>query len=158
MATSAAGETFDIKSTSQGRIRVVSNGLAGEVIFAPYNQIFQQLLDPESESGRNLAGANVLLVRPEDWLKYLDHDGRRSVEHHLAQTTGVSMIGGALIVLVIALILALGGFDSGYTWMVVILYFTFIHSSLILLGVLGLVKAMSGQHFRYPLIGRPFRS
>ena len=68
------------------------------------------------------------------------------------------MIGGALIVLVIALILALGGFDSGYTWMVVILYFTFIHSSLILLGVLGLVKAMSGQHFRYPLIGRPFRS
>ena len=42
--------------------------------------------------------------------------------------------------------------------MVVILYFTFIHSSLILLGVMGLVKAMSGQHFRYPLIGRPFRS
>jgi len=78
--------------------------------------------------------------------------------NHLAQTTGVSVIGGALLVLVIALILALGGFDSGYTWMVVILYFTFIHSSLILLGVMGLVKAMSGQHFRYPLIGRPFRS
>ena len=78
--------------------------------------------------------------------------------NHLAQTTGVSVIGGALIVLVIALIVALGGFDSGYTWMVVILYFTFIHSSLILLGVMGLVKAMAGQHFRYPLIGRPFRA
>ncbi len=78
--------------------------------------------------------------------------------NHLAQTTGVSVIGGALIVLVIALIVALGGFNSGYTWMVVIVYFTFIHSSLILLGVMGLVKAMSGQHFRYPLIGRPFRA
>ncbi len=78
--------------------------------------------------------------------------------NHLAQTTGVSVIGGGLIVVVIALILLLGGFQSGYTWMVVILYFTFVHSSLILLGVLGLVKAMSGQHFRYPLIGRPFRS
>ena len=78
--------------------------------------------------------------------------------NHLAQTTGVSLIGGALLVLVIALIVALGGFDSGYTWMVVILYFTFIHSSLILLGVMGLVKAMAGQHFRYPLIGRPFRA
>ena len=86
------------------------------------------------------------------------HSSPPLAANHLAQTTGVSMIGGALIVLVIALILALGGFDSGYTWMVVILYFTFIHSSLILLGVLGLVKAMSGQHFRYPLIGRPFRS
>ena len=86
------------------------------------------------------------------------HSSPPLAANHLAQTTGVSVIGGALLVLVIALILALGGFDSGYTWMVVILYFTFIHSSLILLGVMGLVKAMSGQHFRYPLIGRPFRS
>ena len=78
--------------------------------------------------------------------------------NHLAQTTGVSIIGGALIVLVIALIVTLGGFESGYTWMVVILYFTFVHSSLILLGVLGLVKAMAGQHFRYPLIGRLLRA
>jgi uncharacterized Tic20 family protein len=86
------------------------------------------------------------------------HSSPPLAANHLAQTTGVSVIGGALIVLVIALILGLGGFDSGYTWMVVILYFTFIHSSLILLGVIGLVKAMSGQHFRYPLIGRPFRA
>jgi uncharacterized Tic20 family protein len=41
--------------------------------------------------------------------------------------------------------------------MVVILYFTFIHSSLILMGVVGLVKALNGQHFSYPLIGRPFK-
>ncbi len=77
--------------------------------------------------------------------------------NHLSQTIGVSVIGGVLIVLIIALILMLGGFDSGYTWMAVILYFTFIYSSLILMGVVGLVKAMNGQHFSYPLVGRPFK-
>lgn len=77
--------------------------------------------------------------------------------NHLSQTVGVSLTGGALILVIIALILLLGGFDSGYTWMIVILYFTFIHSSLILMGVAGLVKAMAGEHFRYPLIGGPFK-
>ncbi len=76
--------------------------------------------------------------------------------NHLSQTVGASLLGGGLIVCVIALIIALGGFDSGYTWMVVVLYFTFIHSSLILMGVLGLVKAMAGERFRFPLIGRWF--
>jgi len=78
--------------------------------------------------------------------------------NHLSQTVGVSLIGGGLIIAVIAIMFLLGGFESGYTLMVVVLYFTFIHSTLILLGIMGLVKAMSGQHYRYPLIGRPFQS
>jgi O-antigen ligase len=77
--------------------------------------------------------------------------------NHLSQTLGVSVIGGVLIVVIIGLILLLGGFDSGYTWMVVILYFTFIHSSLIFMGVFGLVKALNSQHFVYPWIGKPFK-
>ena len=77
--------------------------------------------------------------------------------NHLSQTVGVSVIGGVLLVVIIALILLLGGFDSGYTWMVVIFYFTFIHSSLIFMGVFGLVKALNGQHFVYPWIGKPFK-
>ena len=76
--------------------------------------------------------------------------------NHLAQTTGVSVVGGTLLVFVTGLIALLGGFDSGWTWVVVVLYFTFIHSTLILLGVLGLVRAMAGQHYRYPLLGRWF--
>jgi len=70
--------------------------------------------------------------------------------NHLSQTVGVSLVGGGLIVVA-------GGLDSGYIWMVVILYFILIHSSLILMGVMGLVKAMDGQHYVFPLIGRPFR-
>ena len=37
--------------------------------FAPYNQIFQQLLDPGSPIYRNRTGVNVLLVRLEDWIQ-----------------------------------------------------------------------------------------
>jgi uncharacterized Tic20 family protein len=77
--------------------------------------------------------------------------------NHLAQTTGVSVVGGALLVSVILAIILLGGFDTGWTWVVVVLYFTFIHSTLILLGVLGLVRAMAGEHYRYPLLGRLFQ-
>jgi len=51
------------------------------------------------------------------------------------------------------LILLLGGYDQPTTWVVLILYFTCCHSALILLGVLGLVKALAGQPYRYPLIG-----
>ena len=78
--------------------------------------------------------------------------------NHFSQTIGVSVVGGVLLVCISASLALLGGPDSGYTWMVVILYFTFIHSSLILMGVIGLVKALNGQHFRYPLVGRMFQS
>src|SRR5437773_10277528 len=37
------------------------------VVFAPYNQIFQQLLDPSSLLATNDKGINVVLVRFEDW-------------------------------------------------------------------------------------------
>jgi FkbH-like protein len=36
--------------------------------FAPYNQVFQQLLDLDSLFARNQAGVNVILLRLEDWL------------------------------------------------------------------------------------------
>jgi len=78
--------------------------------------------------------------------------------NHLSQTVGVTVAGGALIVVVSAVFILFGSLDSGYTWMVVVMYFTFIHSSLILMGVMGLVKAMAGEHYVFPLIGRPFRS
>jgi FkbM family methyltransferase len=38
-----------------------------EVAFSPYNQIFQQLLNPESAFHQNADGANVILLALEDW-------------------------------------------------------------------------------------------
>ncbi len=73
---------------------------------------------------------------------------------HLEQTFYASLWGGALLVIVNLIILMLGGYGGAYTWMIVIIYFTICHSTLILLGIFGLAKAMSGMCFRYPLIGR----
>ena len=43
-------------------------GLDCQVLFAGYNQLFQQLLDPDGLYARNRGGFNVGLVRLEDWL------------------------------------------------------------------------------------------
>jgi amino acid adenylation domain-containing protein/FkbH-like protein len=41
--------------------------IPAKVLFAPYNQVFQQLLDPSSLLSTNQRGLNVLLLRLEDW-------------------------------------------------------------------------------------------
>jgi hypothetical protein len=74
---------------------------------------------------------------------------------HLSQTVAASLWAGGLLVVVNALILLLGGYTGAHTWVPVILYFTVCHSTLVLLGVVGLAKAMAGQCWRYPLVGRP---
>lgn len=72
---------------------------------------------------------------------------------HLKQATFVSLVGGILIVSLTALFLALGGLHWEWTWVLVIMYFTCIHSTLVMFGMFGLAKAMAGQTWRYPLIG-----
>ena len=42
-------------------------GQAIELRLAPYNQVFQQLLDPASEAAVNTGGMNVFAIRVEDW-------------------------------------------------------------------------------------------
>ncbi len=72
---------------------------------------------------------------------------------HLDQTFWVSLIGGALLVLASGGVLLLGGLHWPWTWVIVILYFTCVHSTLILLGMVGLARAMAGREYVYPLIG-----
>ena len=43
-----------------------------QVRFAPYNQVFQQLLDPAGLLLNNRNGLNVVLVRFEDWARFRD--------------------------------------------------------------------------------------
>ncbi|HLP78276.1 MAG TPA: HAD-IIIC family phosphatase, partial [Candidatus Paceibacterota bacterium] len=43
--------------------------LAADVAFAPFNQVFQELLDPASLLNKNNRGLNVVLIRIEDWFK-----------------------------------------------------------------------------------------
>lgn len=44
--------------------------IEANITFAPYNQIFQQLLDPTSLLAKNTRGVNIILLRFEDWIRY----------------------------------------------------------------------------------------
>lgn len=72
---------------------------------------------------------------------------------HLRQTVAASLWAGVILVVVNGLILLGGGWQSAHVWMYVIIYFTVGHSTLILLGMVGLAKAMAGKSWRYPLLG-----
>src|SRR5581483_8267211 len=61
-------------------------GLAAEVQFAAYNQVFQELLDPNSLLSRNADGVNVVLLRLEDWLDGSDSsDVTRNFKRNVAE-------------------------------------------------------------------------
>lgn len=89
------------------------------------------------------------------WLKYRD-SAPPLARQHLHQATVVSLWGGALIVVLGGGIIFAGGLDAAWTWVVLVLYFTCIHSTLILFGMYALIKAMAGQRWRFPLIGPRF--
>ena len=86
------------------------------------------------------------------WFKFKD-SAPPLARQHLKQTTFVSLIGGLLIVVLSGLILGLGGLHWEWTWVTLILYFTCIHSTLVLFGMYALIKAMNGQMWRFPIIG-----
>jgi len=86
------------------------------------------------------------------WLKHR-HSAPPLARQHLRQATWVSLWGGFLIVALGGLILLVGGLGEAWTWVTLILYFTCIHSTLILFGMVALAKAIAGQRWRYPLIG-----
>lgn len=88
------------------------------------------------------------------WLARRHRDSENAlVRCHLRQTVVVSLWAGALLLAVTLMIVALGGIHAPATWVVLILYFTCVHSTLILLGVFGLVRAMAGQLYVYPVVG-----
>lgn len=64
---------------------------AGSIEFAPYNQIFQQLLDPTSMLAQNRQGVNLILLRFEDWCRDLprqDGSTQAAIERNLAELIG----------------------------------------------------------------------
>jgi FkbH-like protein len=79
-----------------------------EIRCAPYNQVFQELLTPASDLGRNSGGINVLLIRFEDFARNLtDAQLARNTVERTAQELGdavekyVARSTGTLILLVL---------------------------------------------------------
>lgn len=87
------------------------------------------------------------------WLRWQNRDAPPLARCHLDQAFFVSLWGGILLVAASAVVLVLGGLDWEWTWVIVIIYFTCVHSTLILFGALGLAKAMASKPYVYPLIG-----
>ena len=73
---------------------------------------------------------------------------------HLEQTLLASLWAGILLIAANGAILMLGGYDAAYTWVVLVLYFTIVHTTLVILGTIGLARAMAGKGFEYPLVGK----
>jgi hypothetical protein len=87
------------------------------------------------------------------WLWRKHPDAPPLARHHLKQTLYVSLWGGLLISGFTAAFLLFGGLQWAWTWVLVIMYFTCVHSTLVICGMFGLARAMAGKTFRYPLIG-----
>ncbi len=92
------------------------------------------------------------------WLYWRHYENASALARgHLSQTVIATFWAAGLLLGLNLLILGLGGYRSPSVWVVVFLYFVTCHSAFILLGVIGLVKALAGQPYRYPLVGRnPF--
>jgi acyl carrier protein len=60
--------------------------LPARIAFAPYHQVFQQLLDPASLLSSNRNGVNLLLIRLEDWQgdeAQADEDSEEKIERNV---------------------------------------------------------------------------
>ena len=75
------------------------------------------------------------------------------VRGHVRQTFAASLLAGLLLTAVPALIALAGDLGQPVTWMALLLYFVCCHGALVLLGVLGLARALAGRPFVYPLLG-----
>jgi len=69
----AIGATFTVEPIGETLAYWTDElGLNCRIEYAPYNQVFQQLLDPGSLMASNENGINVLLIRYQDWAKVHD--------------------------------------------------------------------------------------
>lgn len=92
------------------------------------------------------------------WLWHKHPDASALARNHLRQTFFVSLWGGLLLTVFSGICLALGGLHWEWTWVLVIMYFTCVHSTLVVLGIFGLARAMAGKSYRFPLIGPALES
>jgi len=86
------------------------------------------------------------------YFKY-ENSSSLTVGCHLRQTFSATIWAGLLLMLVIWVIFEIGGYDTPYTWLIAIIYFIIFHNILVFLGIFGLIKAIAGEQFHYPIIG-----
>lgn len=72
-----------------------------------------------------------------------------SIEHYHAQLgIKINLLAFVFLAVVSVLMIVLGGFNSAWTWVYVITYFTFVHTAFIIVAVWALTRAWSGLKLR----------
>lgn len=72
---------------------------------------------------------------------------------HLRQTISATLWALLFIAILNVVIMVNDGYGSTQMWWIIMIYFEVIHVPLILIGVVGAIKALRGKMFKYPLIG-----
>jgi len=76
----------------------------------------------------------------------LINSDKNTIDHYHARFAIILNLAAALsLIFVSALMLILGGFDSAWTWVYVITYFTLVHTGFIIVAVWAMIRAWSGQ-------------
>lgn len=69
-------------------------------------------------------------------------------KYYLSFSIYLNLIAAVILGVVTALMFILGGFDSAWTWVYVITYFTLVHTIFILLAVWAMTRAWSGKKLK----------
>ena len=68
--------------------------------------------------------------------------------YHILLGIRLNLVAAFALGVVSGLMLLLGGFDSAWTWVYLITYFTLVHTIFIVIAVWAMVRAWSGQRLR----------
>ena len=72
-----------------------------------------------------------------------------NIDHyHALLGIKINVTAAAVLFLVSSIMIVMGGFDSPWTWVYVITYFTMVHTFFIVLALWALVRAWSGDKIR----------
>ncbi len=72
---------------------------------------------------------------------------------HLDSAFRGSILAGMLIICILMIMFYWGDVSNPYFWVTVVLYFTIVHTSLVLMGVVGVARALAKKAFYFPLLG-----
>lgn len=66
-------------------------------------------------------------------------------QYHLKFAIKLNLIAAVALILVSILMILLGGFNSGWTWVFVITYFVLVHTVFIVIAVWALIRSWAGN-------------
>lgn len=74
---------------------------------------------------------------------------KQAIDHyHALLGIKLNLLAAFSLLFISGLMIVLGGFESAWTWVYVITYFTFVHTVFILIAVWAMIRAWSGQKIR----------